>query len=63
MLTVSEMNDARDKLKQADSLIAAVRGIFLTAGDVQGARIMNDIIGLIADEIAALGKLIGGAKP
>jgi hypothetical protein len=49
MLTVSEMTDARDKLKQADSLIAAVRGIFLTAGDVQGARVMNDIIGLIAD--------------
>ena len=44
MLTVSEMTDASDKLKQADSLIAAVRGIFLTAGDVQGARIMNDIL-------------------
>ena len=60
MLTIPEM--ARDKLRQADSLIAAVRGVFITAGYVHGARVMNDAINLLADEIAALNKAIG-AKP
>jgi hypothetical protein len=63
MLTIPELTDARDKLRQADILIAVVRGMFITGGDVRGARIMNDIIGLIADEIAALDKAIGGGQP
>lgn len=62
MLTIPEMTEARDKLRQADSLIAAVRGVFITAGYVHGARVMNDAINLLADEIAALNKAIG-AKP
>jgi hypothetical protein len=62
MLTIAEMTDARDQLKQADNLVAAVRGVFLSAGYIQGARILNDVIGLLADEIAALDKAIRG-KP
>ena len=63
MLTIPEMTDARDKLRQADILIAAVRGIFISGGDVQGARLLNDAINLISDEIAGLDKVIGAAKP
>lgn len=53
----------RDKLRQADILVAAVRGMFITAGYAHGARILNDVINLLADEIAALDKAIAGAKP
>ncbi len=42
---ILSVRDARDKLRQADSLIAAVRGVFITAGYVHGARIMNDVSG------------------
>ena len=32
--------------------------------DIRGrARLLNDVAGLIGDEIAALDKAIGGAKP
>jgi len=62
-LTVPEMTDARDKLRQAEILIAVVRGMFLTAGHTQGARLLNDAIGLLADEIAELDRALGAAKP
>ena len=61
-LTVPEMIGARDKLRQAD-LIAAVRGMFISGGYVQGARLLNDAINLISDEIAELDRAIGAAKP
>ena len=57
------MTDARDKLRQADILIAAVRGMFISGGDVRGARLLNDAINLISDEIAELDRVIGAAKP
>ena len=60
MLTPAELADARDKLKQADILVAAVRGMFITGNYVRGARVLNDILGLIADQITALDKAIGG---
>ena len=63
MLTIPEMTDARDKLRQADNLVAAVRGVYVSAGYAHAARILNDVIGLLADEIAALNKAIGGGKP
>ena len=63
MLTIPEMTAARDKLRQADNLVAAVRGLYVSAGYAHGARILNDVIGLLADEIAALDKAISGVKP
>jgi len=43
--------------------LSQCQSVFITAGYVQGARIMKDAINLLADEIAALNKAIGGAKP
>ena len=63
MLTVQEMTDARDKLRTAGALIEAVRIVFLSGGYVPGARVLKDVAELIADEGAALDKLIGVAKP
>lgn len=58
MLTKTEMASARDSLRSAESLIAAVRGLYLSAGYVQGARLMNNALALLADEIAALEKAL-----
>lgn len=63
MLTQAELTNARDQLRQADILIAAVRGMFISGGYVQGARLLNDAINLISDEIAELDRAIGAAKP
>ncbi len=63
MLTIAEMTDARDSLRQAEGLAARIRGVFLSAGYIQGARVLNDVIGLLADEVAALDKAISGSKP
>jgi len=51
------LTDGRDKLRTVVNLIEAVRGVFLSAGYIQGARLLQDAIGLLSDEIA------GGAKP
>jgi hypothetical protein len=37
--------------------------VYVSAGYAHGARILNDVIGLLADEIAALERAIAGAKP
>jgi hypothetical protein len=63
MLTIPELTDARDKLRHADILIAVVRGMFITGGHVHGARVLNDVIGLLADEISALDKAISSSQP
>ncbi len=63
MLSLAEMTDARDSLHQAEALAARIRGLYVSAGYFQGARILNDVIGLLADEIAALEKAIGTPKP
>jgi hypothetical protein len=57
------LTDARDKLRTVVNLIEAVRGVFLSAGYIQGARLLQDAIGLLSDEIAALDKALSGAKP
>ncbi len=58
MLTTQEITDARDKLRAACLLIESVGGVFLSAGCVNGARLVKDAAGLLADEIAALEKAI-----
>jgi hypothetical protein len=64
MLTQAELTSARDDLRAAESLIARVRGIFLSAGYIHGARLMNAVLGLLADEIAALDKATpSGGQP
>ena len=47
MLTIPELTDAPDALRQAESLAAHVRGVFLSAGYIQGARILGDVLGLL----------------
>ena len=49
MLTLVEIIACRDKLREADVLLSQVRGAFLVAQFTHGARITNDILGLIAD--------------
>ena len=49
MLTQVEIIACRDKLREADMLLSQVRGAFLVAQFMHGARIANDILGLIAD--------------
>ena len=54
MLTLVEVIACRDKLRDADMLMSQVRGAFIIAQYSSGARIANDILGLIADLIRAL---------
>lgn len=63
MLTVQEMQDARDKLRAARALVEVVRTVFLSGGSVASARVLKDVVELLADEVAALDKLIGSFKP
>ncbi len=66
MLTLVEVIACRDKLRDADMLMSQVRGAFMVAQYAPGARIANDILGLIADIICALDVIeqtITGGKP
>ena len=54
MLTLVEIIANRDKLREADVLLSQVRGAFLVAQFMHGARITNDILGLIADLLREL---------
>jgi hypothetical protein len=49
MLTLVEIIACRDKLCEADALLSQVRGAFLVAQFTHGARVTNDVLGLIAD--------------
>ena len=63
MLTIPELETARDQLRSALAFIEAVRGSYISAAYVEGARLLGDAAKLVADEIAALDKAISGAKP
>jgi hypothetical protein len=66
MLTLVEVIACRDKLRDANALVAQVRGAFIVAQYASGARVANDILGLIADLIRALDAIeqtITGGKP
>ena len=62
MLTTQELTEARDTLSAAKALIEAVKATFFASGDVSGARLLNEVIHAVDDEIAALDKKIA-AKP
>jgi len=40
MLTTVELTDARERLRQANALVAGVRDMFFGAGDTSGARLL-----------------------
>jgi hypothetical protein len=63
MLSQAEMIDGRDKLRTAANLIEGVKATFFAAGDISGARLLNEVVHALEDEIAALDKAIGAAKP
>jgi hypothetical protein len=54
MLTLVEVISCRDKLRDANALVSQVRGAFIVAQYMQGARVANDVLGLIADLIRSL---------
>jgi hypothetical protein len=53
----TEIAAARDKLRQADKIIAEVRGLCIDGGHAHGTRITHEIAGLIADVIRGLDAL------
>ncbi len=63
MLTQVEIIACRDKLREADRLVALVRGAFLVAQSMHGARIANDVLGLIADILDLLDSMETALKP
>jgi hypothetical protein len=62
MLTIAELTDAREKLAEAKALVSSVRDAFLGGGDISGARLLNEVIHALADEVAALDKKLA-ARP
>ena len=54
MMTLVEVVACRHKLREADVLLAQVRGAFIAAQDASGARLANDASGLIADLVHML---------
>jgi hypothetical protein len=66
MLTLVEVIACRDTLRDANALVSQVRGAFLVAQYMHGARVANDILVLIADIIRSLDvieKTITAGKP
>ena len=57
MLTLAEIADACDQLRQAENIMAGLRGRFLSSGFTLGGRVALDITGLIGDIIRALDTL------
>ena len=56
-MTPSELTELRDKLKQAEALVAAVRDAYKR--DKRGALLLNEVVLALADEIAAIEREIG----
>lgn len=57
-LTQAELEAARDFLRQAETLVSAVRGMLLGGGHTTGARRLNDVQRRLADQIKELEDLI-----
>lgn len=57
MLTLAEIADARDQLRQAENIMAGLRARFLSSAFTLGGRVALDLIGLIGDIIRALDTL------
>lgn len=50
------LSEMRDKLKQAEALIAGVRDAYARDGRIGGARLLNECTLALLDEIAELEK-------
>jgi hypothetical protein len=61
-LSQAELTDAREKLSQAKALVTGVRDLFFSGGDVAGARLLNEVVHALADEVAAIDKKLA-AQP
>jgi alkylation response protein AidB-like acyl-CoA dehydrogenase len=59
MLTIQELSGVRDKLRSMRITIESLRLLFLSSGHSEDARRLNDVVGLVDDEIAALEKETG----
>ena len=58
ILTPSELTKVRDFLCDADMLVTNVKSLFFNTGDFATAARLKDIQSRLADEIAALERLI-----
>lgn len=63
MLTIAELAAAREELRTAKTLIEAVKITFFAGGYIEGARMLNEIVHCLEDEIAALDKAIAAGQP
>ena len=62
-LTIHELTAARDFLRQAETLIAGVRSLFLGVSDHATAAKLKNIGDRLADEIRMIERTIQAAKP
>jgi len=62
--TTAELADARTKLSQAQALVSSIKAIYFDAGAISGARLLNDVIHSLDDEISELDRkiFISGGK-
>lgn len=58
MLTIAELTAAREKLCAAQILVSDVRDLFKGGYDAGAARLLNECVLAIGDEITALSKKI-----
>ena len=56
--TKQELETAREALLQAQGLIAEIRSSFLIAEYAQGARVLNDVLELLTDQLDDLDRMI-----
>jgi hypothetical protein len=63
MLTTAQLIEARTKLEEAKALVSEIRDLYFAAHDIPGARLLNECVLALADEIQTLGKAIGTPAP
>ena len=62
-LTNQELWDCRERLRQAQALVATVRDAFLNDGDASGSFLLTEVVKAIDDEIRALDTRISQNQP
>jgi hypothetical protein len=58
MITKQELETAHEVLLQAQGMIADIHRSFVIGRYAQGARTLNEILGLLADQLTALDNLL-----
>ena len=59
-MTPAELAELRDKLRQAENLVATVRDAFARDSRVGGARLLNECVLALQDEIEQAEKELAG---